>query len=411
MDGTALRAVTTASRGVTTTLALSMMLGSLGTSIANIALPAISGAFSAPFQDVQWVAVSYLAALTVSVLVVGRLGDRYGLRRMHLAGLALFAVASLLCGLAPDLRWLIAARILQGIGGAVLVTLTIALVRETTSEDRIGRSMGLLGTMSAFGTALGPSLGGVLLSAIGWRSIFLVQVPLAGLAFVLAVASLPRDRRRTGPPTAGVWVAANLALVPNLLVNFLVATVMMTTLVVGPFYLGLGLGLNAALIGLVMSVGPVISISSGVPSGRVVDALGAARVVRIGLILLIAGAVLLSFLPGICGVAGYVVAIIILTPGYQLFQAANNTAVMADVPGDRRGVVSALLSLSRNTGLVAGASAMGAVFAAGVGTRDLGQASPSAIASGAQLAFMLAGILMIVALGVSLTHARARRRT
>jgi MFS family permease len=399
-----------ASRGIMTTLALSMMLASLGTSITNIALPALTEAFSARFHDAQWVVVAYLTTLTVSVVIVGRLGDTYGLKRMHLVGLGLFAVASLLCEFAPDLRLLIGARALQGIGAAFLMTLTIALVRETASEERMGRAMGLLGTMSALGTALGPSLGGVLVSAAGWRSIFLIQVALAVLALILAFAYLPRDARRTGVQPAGIWARSNIALVPNLFVNLLVAAVMMTTLVVGPFYLGLGLGLKEALTGLVMSVGPAISILSGVPSGRAVDALGAGRVLEIGLVLLAAGVFLLSVLPEIAGVAGYVAAIFVLTPGYQLFQAANNTAVMADIPRDRRGVVSGLLSLSRNIGLVVGASAMSAVFAIGVGTSDLGQASPSDIASGMRLTFMLAGVLLVVTLWMSLGRATQNKR-
>ena len=141
-----------ANRGITAVLALSMLLASLGTSIANIALPALAGAFAAPFHAVQWVVVAYLAALTVSVVAVGRLGDRYGLRRMHLAGLALFAAASLLCGLAPSLWLLIAARALQGVAAAFLMTLSMALMRETAGDARLGRAMGLLGTVSALGT-------------------------------------------------------------------------------------------------------------------------------------------------------------------------------------------------------------------------------------------------------------------
>lgn len=400
------RAAGTANRGVMTTLALSMMLGSLGTSIANIALPVLAEAFSAPFYHVQWVAISYLLALTLTVVIVGWLGDRHGLRRMHLLGLGIFAMASLLCGLASNLWLLIGARVLQGVGGAFLVTLTIALVRATADEERLGRSMGLLGTMSAIGTALGPSLGGVLLSAAGWRSIFLIQVPLAILALIFAVAYLPRDRSTAKVQTGWFWVGAARNLAPSLIVNLLVATVMMTTLVVGPFYLELGLGLNEAFAGLVMAFGPVISILSGVPSGRLVDALGAVRVLRIGLGLLIAGAFLLAVVPAIFGVAGYIVAICVLTPGYQLFQAANNTAVMAGIPGDRRGMVSGLLSLFRNIGLVVGASAMGAIFAAGVGAANLGQASPSAITGGTRLVFALAGVLTVVALLVSVRRPR-----
>src|SRR5205823_10892734 len=145
----------------------------------------------------------------------------------------------------------------------------------------------------------------------------------------------------------------------------LVSTVMMATLVVGPFYLSRGLRLNEALVGIVMSIGPIVSALSGVPAGRIVDRLGAPLMVVVGLIEITAGSAALSVLPTMFGVAGYVAAIAVLTPGYQLFQAANNTAVMTDVRPDQRGVMSGMLSLSRNLGLITGASVMGAVFKIG----------------------------------------------
>ena len=396
-------------RGSTLALSLSMLLASLGTSIANIALPDLAKAFSAPFAEVQGVVVSYLAALTISVVVAGRLGDLYGLKRMQLAGLTLFAVASLLSAMAPDLPLLMAARAVQGVGAAFLMTISMALMRETASEARIGRAMGLLGTVSALGTALGPSLGGALIPFAGWRGIFWVQVPLAALALILAIAALPADRTRGKSRPANMFSVMEKRLVPNLIVNIVVAAVMMATLVVGPFYLGLALGLKAASVGLVMSVGPVISIVSGVPSGRLVDAWGARAVLSIGLALLAAGAFLLAILPQILDVAGYIAAIIVLTPGYQLFQAANNTAALADVPKERRGMASGLLGLSRNIGLMAGASLMGAVFAYGAGTGDFIHAAPAAISAGMQLTFLLAGGLMIAAMAVVFAGAVERR--
>lgn len=383
-------------------LALSMLLASLGTSIANIALPALSRAFAAPFHHVQWVVIAYLASLTLLVVFAGRLGDILGLRRMHLAGLALFAVASLLCGAAPTLAALIAARALQGVGAAFVMTLSIALIRQTAREGRMGQAMGLLGTASAIGTALGPALGGVLIAVAGWRGIFLVQAPVALATLVLTWTGLRRGGvGATSPGPAFATVRRGGRYLRHLLTNFLVAAVMMTTLVVGPFYLGLGLGLGDIPIGLVMSIGPVVSILTGVPSGRAVDRWGARRVLGIGLAMLAAGAFTLSLLPGVFGVGGYVAAIAILTPGYQLFQAANNTAVMTEVAKERRGLISGLLNLSRNLGLIAGASAMGAVFALGAGTTDFDHASAVAIADGMRLTFMLAGGLMIAALWVA----------
>ena len=390
--------------GITRTLALSMLLASLGTSIANIALPTLAEAFSAPFAQVQVVVVAYLAALTVSVVIAGRLGDRFGLKLMLVTGLAIFAVASLLCAVAPNLSLLIAARVLQGIGAAFLMTLTMALMRQTASEARVGRAMGLLGTVSALGTALGPSLGGLLIPLAGWRGIFWVQMPLAVLALLLAITTLPADPDKEKAPSVSLWSVMSLNLAPNLFVNSVVAAVMMTTLVVGPFYLGIGLGLTATQVGFVMAVGPVISIVSGVPSGQLVDAWGSGRMLAIGLALMATGAFLLALLPNAIGVVGYGLSIIVLTPGYQLFQAANNTAALVDISKDRRGAVSGLLGLSRNIGLIAGASAMGAVFAFGVGTEEFTRASASAIASGMRLTFLLAGVMMLSAIGIAFGH-------
>jgi hypothetical protein len=123
--------------------------------------------------------------------------------------------------------------------------------------------------------------------------------------------------------------------------------------------------------------------------------------VNVGLVAMAAGSLALSVLPAMFGVAGYVAAIAILTPGYQLFQAANNTDVMMDIRPDQRGVISGMLSLSRNLGLVTGASVMGAVFAFASMTTDITTAHPEAIAGGMRITFAVAAVLIVVALGIS----------
>ncbi len=387
--------------GITIALSLATGLASLGTSIANIALPDLAKAFAAPLPQVQAVTVAYLASLTVCVVAAGRLADRFGIRAMLVLGLVLFALATGLCAAAPTLSVLIVARTFQGAGAAFLLTLAMALMRQSAGEMQIGRAMGLLGTVSAIGTVLGPSLGGLLIPLSGWRAIFWVQLPLAALALILAVSFLPRDAHLAYSKAPSLWSVMDRSLAGNLLMNVLVAAIMMTTLVVGPFYLGLGLGLTVSEVGAVMAIGPLISIVSGVPSGRLVDAWGSHRMLAIGLALLGVGALMLAIVPGVIGVAGYVLSILVLTPGYQLFQAANNTAALADVAKDRRGTVSGLLGLSRNIGLIGGASAMGLFFALGVGTTDVTQAPASAIASGMRLTFLIAGALTMAAFAVA----------
>jgi MFS family permease len=125
-------------------LSLAMLLSSLGTSIVNAALPTLAGTFHASFQQVQWIVLAYLLAITTLIVGVGRLGDVMGRRRLLLAGVALFTLASALCGAAPTLWLLIAARAAQGLGAAIMMALTMALVGETVPKARAGSAMGAL---------------------------------------------------------------------------------------------------------------------------------------------------------------------------------------------------------------------------------------------------------------------------
>ena len=217
---------------------------------------------------------------------------------------------------------------------------------------------------------------------------------MAGGLFLLVEA-------RVASPLIRPSAFRNAGLSGSLAMNMLVSTVMMATFVVGPFYLSRALGLNAASVGLVLSVGPVIATLTGIPAGRVVDRLGASAVVLVGLTLMAAGAFALATMPAAAGVAGYIAGIAVLTPGYQLFQAANNTAVMMDVAPDRRGVVSGMLSLSRNLGLIIGASVIGAVFALASGAIDGAAAPPEAVAAGMRTSFAVAGGLMLAAISAA----------
>ncbi|QJI29481.1 MFS transporter [Pseudomonas sp. ADAK18] len=386
-------------RGALASLSLSMLLASLGTSIANVGLPNLAQAFDASFQAVQWIVLAYLLAITAVIVSVGRLGDIVGRSRLLQAGLLLFTLASALCAIAPSLGLLIAARVLQGLGAAIMMAMTMALVGETVSKDRAGRAMGLLGTMSAIGTALGPSVGGVLIVGFGWQALFFVTVPLGALAFALARRYLTLEgNQQTSTHTGLNWLATlrNPPLRAGLAMTALVSAVMMATLVVGPFYLSRGVGLDPTWMGLAMAVGPCVSALTGVPAGHLTDRFGSHTMAVIGLLAMVTGCLLLSLVPAYLGVVGYIAPLIVLTLGYAQFQAANNTSVMSDVAMDRRGVIAGLLNLSRNLGLITGASALGAVFAFVSG--DLAMASSEAIGNGMRATFTVALGLIGVAL-------------
>lgn len=450
-------------------LSLSMLLSSLGTSIANVGLPTLAQVFNASFQDVQWIVLAYLLAITTLIVSVGRLGDITGRRRLLLAGIGVFTLASALCGLAPTLWMLIGARALQGVGAAIMMALTMAFVGETVTKAKTGSAMGLLGTMSAIGTAMGPSLGGLLIGGFGWQAIFFITVPLGLLTLVLAHRYLPADRQKPKTARAGfdplgtlllaltlaayalamtlgrgnfgpfnialllaagggaclfVFTEARVAsplirlamfrdpvLSGSLAMSLLVATVMMATLVVGPFYLSHGLGLDAVLVGLVLSVGPFVAALTGVPAGRIADRFGAQRMTLAGLIAMATGCLTLSVLPETFGIGGYLLPMVVITLGYALFQTANNTTVMADVEPDQRGVISGMLNLSRNLGLITGASVLGAVFALASASVDIATARPEAVASGLRITFAVALVLIAFALAIALgSRALAVRR-
>ncbi len=391
-----------------------------------------------------------------------------GRRRLLLVGIGLFTIASLLCGIAPTLWLLVAARAVQGLGAAIMMALTVALVGETVPKETLGSAMGLLGTMSAIGTTLGPSFGGLLIAGFGWRTIFLVNVPLGILNFLLARRYLPIDRRepkidrvsfdplgtlllaltlaayamsmtigrghfgslniallltavfgvvlfvqvetKVASPLIRLAMFRNPVLSASLAMSTLVSTVMMATLVVGPFYLAQALGLEIKLVGLILSIGPLVAALTGVPAGRIVDRLGAQRMTIAGLIGIAIGCFALSLVPVTFGIAGYITPIVCVTASYALFQAANNTAIMTDIGPNQRGVISGLLNLSRNLGLITGASAMGAVFAIATATIDITTARPEAVATGMRSTFAVAAMLMVVAIAIAMVTDRRTLR-
>jgi EmrB/QacA subfamily drug resistance transporter len=177
---------------------LPMFLAVADQTIVATALPAMASTLG-EVERVSWVVVSYLIANTIAAPVYGRLGDSYGRRRMILTALGIFIVGSLLCALAPNIEVLTATRVLQGFGGGGLMTLSQALVGETVPPRERGRYQGFLAGVSVASSTFGPVAGGYLTQAFGWRSIFLVNLPLGLIAvlLVLRLKTQPTDRRRT----------------------------------------------------------------------------------------------------------------------------------------------------------------------------------------------------------------------
>lgn len=174
----------------------SMMIGFfmilVDSTIVSVAIPAIQTGLNADVNGVIWVNSAYLLAYAVPLLITGRLGDRFGPRVIYLWGLALFTVSSLACGLAPSITWLVIARVVQGLGGALVTPQTMSVMIRTFAPKQRGGAMGVWGGVAGLATVAGPLLGGVLVDAAGWEWIFFVNVPIGVLGLVLAFKNVPK---------------------------------------------------------------------------------------------------------------------------------------------------------------------------------------------------------------------------
>ena len=184
-----------------TTTILASSLAFLNGSVVNIGLPSVGGTFKASPGDLQWVINAYLLPLSALLLLGGAAGDRFGRVRLLIIGTAIFGGASIACALAPSLPWLLVGRSLQGVGAALLMPNSLAILGAAFSGEARGRAIGIWASMGAVMGAVGPVLGGWLIDTVGWRSIFLINLPLATGAIVLAIVFVRDARREDEAPT------------------------------------------------------------------------------------------------------------------------------------------------------------------------------------------------------------------
>lgn len=251
-------------------------------------------------------------------------------------------------------------------------------------------------------TFLTVGLGLYAVVAAGPRGLPLWAIALLLLLAVAGLWLFVVSQRRVAWPMVPIGLLRHGAISIGLATNLLMGAVMMATLVVGALFLSFGLGLDATATGMVMAVGPVTAALAGIPAGRLTDRLGYNRAMMIGLAETALGAACLAVLPIWWGVAGYVGALIVLTPGFQLFLAANNSIVMRAAPDAQRGMVSGLLGLSRNLGLLTGASVMATLFGVLVGVERIADAPQGSIGLAFTTVFLLAAGLVVAGMGLAL---------
>ncbi len=408
--------------------------------IVNVALPPIAASLGTSFGGLQWVIDGYALALAALLMVTGTLADRFGRRRLYVVGLVVFAVASLACGLAPSAGALVAARIVQGIGGAAMFATTAALLATTYHGPRRGIAFGVWGAVNGLAAACGPLLGGLLTEGWGWRAIFLVNLPVAVLAVALTLAVVTESatgaRSRIDVLGAATFTVASAALVYGLvsagehgwgatatvvalalavaaLVAFVVvehrsdapmldlglfadrsfAALMVAAAVLQAaafahlalvsLWLQSVLGLSPIRAGLVAVPLSIASFVVSVAAGRFLHGGSPARPIAGGLALIGVGVLMMAFLGPTSGPWALIAGLVVAGLGVGLSTPVLVSATLAVLPPHRAGVGSAAVNTFRQLGLAVGLAVLGTVFAgrvAGVLARG-GTADPTTTAN------------------------------
>ena len=398
----------------------SALLSSLDSSV-NIAFPAISAAFSLDVPLMQWVVISYVLTYASLLLGCGRLADVWGYQRVLAWGLILSAIAFLCCGLASTFPLFLAARVLQGVGVALVLAAAPALVTLTVAPEARGQALGIFQMSAAIGFALGPLLGGVLVDTFGWRAVYLFRifpaVLLASLAFS-RVALLPgrkdnqpfdvvgaltlagsiagfllaisrgRDLGWFSPVVivfligAGVCFVAFVAVetrtlapvvdlhlfrrpaftIANLL-NVLANCSMFAIWLLVPYYIVNTLGYSARIGGLILTACPAATALTAPFAGKLADRFGTARLSSIGLGLEAIGLWSMSQLSGDSGVVPILLTLALVGLGLGLFQAPNMSFVMGTIPREQQGVAGSMTQMMRTLGVVLGVTGASMLFA------------------------------------------------
>lgn len=456
---------------VLTAVSMSIFLATIDASIVNLALETLERELDTSFALVQWVVLAYLLTITGLVLIFARLGDMLGKKRLYLTGFIIFTSGSALCGLAPGVEWLIAFRVVQALGGSMLQALGTAILTEGFPPNERGKALGFGGTMVSLGIALGPSLGGILIDTLGWRSIFLVNVPVGIIGITLAWRFVPNIvpkgrqpfdfvgamfltltllsfsigmtlsqeygfgnlyvivlligaaillstfitiERRLRYPMIDLRLFRNTLFSINLYAGVSVFIVVSGTFLY-PFYLKRVGDYETRTIGLMIATFPVMLGMLAPIAGSLSDRLGTRPIAVTGLIIACIACLGISTLDENTSAPGFIIRLMLLGAGIGVFQSPNNSAVMGAVPSSQLGIASGLLATTRNVGQTVGIPILATIFAARTFSiadeaDKLADASASAIVAGIQTAFLFAAGVIFVATLVAIWGIRVERQ-
>jgi DHA2 family methylenomycin A resistance protein-like MFS transporter len=347
------------------------------------------------------------------LLPAGWLADRSGHHRVFVLGLALTAAAFLLCGGAPAFGWLLGGRVLQGVGAALIFGSAPALVTLASRDAERQRALGWFNLAFGAGAVLGPLAGGALVTAWGWRAVYLTRLPLALAALVLVWRARPRElpgpTRMEAPPTAHAVADRRTFVVANA-VNVLANGALFFVWLLVPYYLLERRGLGAGPGGVLFAVG-ALATALGAPAGGLwADRRGARRLVPVALGAEAVGLLLTSRLDATSSPVAIALALLLAGGGVGLFAAPNMHYVMGALPRARQGWAGSLVVLMRRGGIVAGAGLATFVYEGRLALyRGLGAAEADATARAFTDAFLVASAIAATAAGLSLIPPAVRR--
>jgi Arabinose efflux permease len=399
--------------GAIITIALGIMMAVLDGAIANVALPTIARELNASPAESIWIVNAYQIAIVISLLSLSFLGDMLGYRRVYQVGLALFIATSLFCALSSSLNMLTVARIMQGFGGAALMSVNTALIRIIYPQRFLGRGMAINSLIVAVSSAAGPTVAAAILSIASWKWLFLINIPIGILALWLALRFLPDNTQKATQQKFDVPSAIMNALFFGLLISALsgfaqgqnrglilgevVALVVvgvvfirrqlsmtvpllpvdllripifamsmctsvcsfcaqMLAMVSLPFFMQNVLGRDEVATGLLLTPWPLATSVMAPIAGRLIGRVHAGLLGGLGLAIFASGLFLLALLPSQPTDADIVWRMILCGAGFGLFQSPNNHTIVSSAPRNRSGGASGMLGTARLVGQSMGAA-------------------------------------------------------
>ncbi len=444
------------------------IMGPIDASIVNVVLPTITQNFGVGVSVAQWVPMIYLLTIGSLLMFYGRLGDILGYRKIYLTGLAGFIVTSTLCGLSPSIYWLIIFRALQGLAAGMLMSMPFAIITAAFPPRERGKALGINAISISAGLAIGPSLGGFLTSLLGWRFVFLVNIPIGIAALFWGSRIIPNVKGRAAKiDTPGVFLGCLSLLFILLLVNrfqnplsnfmtflLLLASIVAVTAFIKqesrvsepmlnlglfrsvtfslanisalltymaqyimvfltPFYLQRVLHFEVNRMGLIMTSFPIAVMAVAPFSGALSDRIGTSMLAFIGAGLCALSLFLMSRLPAIAGPTDVVWRMAVFGLGTGIFQSPNNSAVMGSAPKQHLGIASGILATVRTVGMVMGIATGGTILSAYASPSVLQKASllsadSDTFLTGLKYAYVTGGALTGIAAVTSLARSKGQ---